>query len=508
MRIERTKNARRNIIFGTILKMYQIIIPFFMRTLMIYQMGMEYAGLNNLFTSIFQVLNLAELGIGAALTFSMYEPIANDDFSKISALLNLYRRCFNIIGSVILGLGLLCLPFLRYLVSGDVPKDLNLQVLYLLYLTNTVFSYWLFSYKKSLIYAFQRNDINSKISLFTYTVQYILQAFVLFKLHNYYFYVLSSIFAQILQNLISAVIVDKKYPYRPVGKVETTVIADIKKRVQGLITNKLGGVVYRSADSIIISAFLGLIVLAKYQNYYYILSAVISVMSLVFEACVAGIGNSIITEKKEKNFEDFCMMTFLTGIILGIGCACFVCLYQPFITLWVGEENLLDFPFVISFTMYFFVYEIEQLMGTYKDASGIWYQDRYRPLLTGLVNLLLNLATVKFLGLYGVLYSTIISSIVISIPWLLYNIFHEMFFGMPAKRYIILLGKIMISTILACIIAYEGCSFLNVGGVVGIIARLLLAGGSSFLIMLIVLFKCKEFMPTLRFVKKLVKLRR
>lgn len=508
MKIQRTKNAGRNIVYGTILKIYQIIIPFLMRTLMIYQMGMEYAGLNNLFTSIFQVLNLAELGIGAALTFSMYEPIAKDDSEKISALLKLYRKCFNIIGAIILTLGLLCLPFLKYMVNGSIPDNLNLNYLYLLYLCNTVLSYWLFSYKKSLIYAFQRNDINSKIALVTYTIQYILQAFVLLKLHNYYFYVLSSIFAQILLNLITAVIVNRTYPYKPVGKVEASVLVDIKKRVQGLITNKIGGVVLRSADSIVISAFLGLVILAQYQNYYYILSAVASILAIIFEACVAGIGNSLITETKEKNFEDFCTMTFLTGLMIGVCCACFVCLYQPFIELWVGSENLLEFPVMISFVIYFFIYEIDQLIGTYKDAAGIWYQDRYRPLLSAILNLTLNLITVRFWGIYGVLYSTVISYVILSMPWLIHNVFHELFSSMLVKRYVLLLFKITVATFITCFVTYLICCKVTLNGVMGIIVRLAISGLCSTLIMVAILFKCREFSPAYRLIKKLVKIRK
>lgn len=187
---------------------------------------------------------------------------------------------------------------------------------------------------------------------------------MILKLHNYYLYVISSIAAQILLNLISAMVVDKTYPYKPVGKVESVVVVDIKKKVQGLVTNKIGGVIFRSADSIIISAFLGLVVLAQYQNYYYILSAVISIFTIIFEACVAGIGNSIITERKEKNYEDFCTLTFLTGILIGICCACFICLYQPFIQLWVGDENLLSISLIISFVIYFYVYEVDQLIST------------------------------------------------------------------------------------------------------------------------------------------------
>lgn len=147
MKIERTQNAKINIIFGTIYKVYQIVIPFIMRTLMIYEMGMEYAGLNNLFTSIFQILNLAELGIGAALTYSMYKPIAEDNTEEICALLKLYKNVF-VIGCVVASLGILCVPFLGILVSGNIPGNLNMLILYLMYLINTVLSYWLFSYKK------------------------------------------------------------------------------------------------------------------------------------------------------------------------------------------------------------------------------------------------------------------------------------------------------------------------------------------------------------------------
>lgn len=504
MKIQRTKNAGRNIISGSILRVYQVIVPFFMRTLMIYQMGLEYAGLNNLFTSIFQVLNLAELGIGAALTFSMYEPIAKDDSTKICALLNLYRKCFNIIGCIIFGLGLLCLPFLKYLVSGAIPTDLNLQFLYLLYLVNTVLSYWLFSYKKSLLYAHQRNDINSKLTLFTSTVQYLLQAFVLLKLHNYYLYVISSILSQILLNISSAFIINRIYPYEAKGTIDSQMLLGLKKRVQGLVTNKIGGVILRSADSIVISAFLGLTVLALYQNYYYILSAVISIVAIIFEACVAGIGNSLVTEKTEKNYEDFCTMTFLTGFLLGICCSCFVCLYQPFMTLWMGKKNLLEFPLIICFVVYFFVYEIDQLISTYKDAAGIWYQDRYRPLVTAIFNLGLNVITVKLLGLYGVLLSTVISIVIVGMPWLLYNIFHTLFIGTSIKRYILLLSKILLSTIIVCVVTGGICFYIPFDGFLGLIICLLISVVLSCSLQLLMLFKCKEFMRAQGLMKNLL----
>ena len=228
MRIQRTKNASRNMIFGVVQKVYQIIIPFVMRTIMIHYMGISYAGLNNLFTSILQVLNLSELGIGAALIYSMYDPIAKDDTKKICALMSLYRTCFRVIGIVIFVIGCLLLPFLPELISGTIPEGLNLYTLYLMYLGNTVLSYWLFAYKNSLLYSHQRTDVYSKVVLITNTIQYILQVYALLVIQNYYVYLAVSIISQLITNILTARVVDTMYPnYQPRGSVDKETIKDI-----------------------------------------------------------------------------------------------------------------------------------------------------------------------------------------------------------------------------------------------------------------------------------------
>ena len=149
MKIERTKNATRKIIFGVILKAYQIIVPFLMRTAMIYLRGVQYLGLNSLFTSILQVLNLAELGVGSAMIYSMYKPIAEDDNTTICALMKLYRTYYRVIGLVIAVIGCILTPFIPKLISGDIPQGLNIYILYLLNLGATVLSYWLYAYKNT-----------------------------------------------------------------------------------------------------------------------------------------------------------------------------------------------------------------------------------------------------------------------------------------------------------------------------------------------------------------------
>ena len=391
MKIERTKNAGRNIVFGVMLKAYQIVIPFVMRTVMIYLMGVQYLGLNSLFTSILQVLNLAELGVGSAMVYSMYKPIAIDDETRICALMKLYRTYYRVIGLVIAIIGVFLTPFIPKLIKSDVPHDINIYILYILNLAVTVLSYWLFAYKNCLLDAHQRTDVTSKVTLVTNTVQYALQILVLVLFKNYYAYVIVALFTQAMTNIVIAMVVTKMFPdYRPNGKLESSEIKTINRRIRDLFTAKLGGTITNSADTIVISAFLGLTTLAVYQNYYFIMNAVCGFITVLFSSITAGIGNSLVTETIEKNYKDFKVFSFIICYILCICCCCFIGLYQPFIRLWVGNKYILDYRFVILFCVLFYCLELAMLWASIKDAAGLWHSDRFRPLVGASVNLILD----------------------------------------------------------------------------------------------------------------------
>ena len=423
-KIERTKNATRNIIFGVILRAYQIIVPFLMRTAMIYLMGVQYLGLNSLFTSVLQVLNLAELGVGSAMIYSMYRPIAEDDNTTICALMKLYRTYYRLIGLIIAVVGCILTPFIPKLISGDIPQGINIYILYLLNLGATVLSYWLFAYKNSILQAHQRTDIVSKVTLITNTIQYVLQLFVLWIFKNYYLYVIVMLVTQALTNIVTAIMADKIYPqFKPKGELHKEEIHQINQKIRDLFTAKLGGVVVGSADTIVISAFLGLTTLAVYQNYYFITNSICGFITVIFSAITAGIGNSLVTESSEKNYNDFKKFTFIICFILCICCCCFVGLYQPFMKLWVGKKFMLSFSFVILFCILFYCLELAMVWATVKDAAGLWHSDRFRPLIGACANLIMNIVLVQVIGLYGIILSTVFSYIFISMPWLIHNLF-------------------------------------------------------------------------------------
>lgn len=435
MKIERTRNASRNIAFGIVLKIYQIIIPFFLRTAMIYCLGLDYVGLNSIFSSVLQVLSLAELGVGSAMVFSMYKPIADDDHAKINALIALYRKYYRIIGLVVMGAGLLLVPFLPDLITGELPDTINLYILYLLNLAPNVLSYWLFAYKNCLLNAYQRTDLSSKVLILTSTIQYALQIIAIYE-KNYYAYALIALLVQVLTNILTAAVVTRYYPqYKPVGKLSIKETKVINQKIRDLFTAKIGSVVLNAGDNLVISAFLGVRLVGIYNNYYYIMSSVMSFIVVALTSTTAGLGNSFVVETREKNFETFKTFTFLMLWICGFCISCFLCLYQPFIMEWIGEEGLLSFGIVICLCLYFYIYEMNQMFNIFKDAAGIWHEDRFRPLATAITNLILNLIMVQFWGLYGIVLSTVISIGVVGMPWVLHNIFSTVFRVFSVRKF-------------------------------------------------------------------------
>lgn len=439
---------------------------------MIYRMGVKYLGLNSLFASILQVLNLAELGVGSAMVFSMYKPIADDDTFRICALMRLYKIYYRIIGGIIAVVGLIIAPAVPFLIKGSIPKGINIYILYLLNLGATVLSYWLFAYKNSILQAHQRDDVVSKIRIITSTIQYIVQILILYIFHNYYAYLIVAMIVQVVNNIVTAYVSNMLYPnYKPKGKLPKSEVKQINQRIRDLFTSKIGTVIYDSADTIVISTFLGLSVLAVYQNYFYILSSITGFILVIFSACTAGIGNSIVVETKEKNYKDLNIFSFIVLWIAGFCSCCLLCLYQPFMELWVGKELMLNFSAVICLVFYFFIRQINSLLNLYKDAAGLWHEDKFRPLVSAMVNLALNLILVRFIGIYGIILSTVLAILCVGMPWIIHNLFAIIFEKKNMIPYVSTILYYCFVTTISCFVCYFICSFVKMGLVATLFVR-------------------------------------
>lgn len=410
MKLERAKNTKKNIIWGMLTKILTIIIPFSVQTVFIRELGSEYNGLKGLFSSILQILNLAELGFGSALVFSMYKPIAEDDNESVCNLLNLYRKIYKVVGGIILLCGLLITPFLSLFIKDSPPDSINIYLVFILYLINTVLSYLFFAYKTSLLNAYQRIDVINIISLFSMLITSTFQIVELILTKNFYLYIIILIFNTIINNLCVYIYVSKKYPsIKPYGKVDSSVYNSLKKQIYGLAIGRICGVTRNSFDNLFLTAFLGLSITGMYSNYYYIFSNVIVILSVFTSAMLAGIGNSICCETVEKNYSDFILLDYIYMLISGWFSLCMLCLYQPFIKIWIGQEFLFDSLVPVLMTIYFYVVNMGNIRCLYSDAAGLWWENKNRVILEGIANILLNYFLGKYFGVYGIIVATCIS---------------------------------------------------------------------------------------------------
>ena len=502
MRINKTKNTLNNVLFGSINKIIAILFPFAIRTIIINVLGIQYLGLNSLFSSILNILSLAELGFGTAMVYSMYKPIAEDDTETINALLNLYKKIYLIIGIIVLTVGLAIMPFLKYFIKGSHPADINLYTLYLVFLANNVISYFFFAYKSSLLSAHQKNDITSKIHILTSTLMYISQIIVLLCFKNYYAYIVFLPLSTLAVNILTAIITKKQYPqYFCKGQVSKEQKTAIKKQISALFLHRIGYVVQSSIDNICISAFLGLTLLGQYNNYYYIITAIQGFITIIKQSMVAGVGNSLIVDSKEENKKFFNKTLFIFAWIVGWCSICLMCLYQPFMNVWVKQDNMLPLSVVICLTFLFYSSEIRSTVGIYKDALGMWHEDRFKPICVSAVNLIGTIICSYFGWFEGIILSTTAAYLFVGLPWETHILYKKYMQEKPTKYYLKQLFYLL-TTIFALAITYFICYLIPLNGVVEVAVKGCICLIVPNIIFVLVYCKTKEFKELLNSLKK------
>lgn len=503
MKASRTKNSSRNIFWGLINKIIGIIMPFLMRTLIIYILGIQYAGLNSLFTSVLGMLSLAELGIGSALTFSMYEPAANDDYSQLSALLNFYKKCYREIGIIISVIGIIIVPFIPKLIEGGYPNDINIYVLYGIYLFNSVISYFMYAYRGSILVAYQRNDIQSNIATIMQLVQYGFQIILLLVFQDYYAYIVVTPFISVGTNILTAIYSKKMFPQiKCVGEIDRQKKSDISQKVKGMIYQKIGGVVLSSVDNIVISAFLGLTLLGIYNNYYMVITAIFGILSVVMNSIIPSIGNAINEKSIEDNYMDFRKFNFVYYWIVTWFASCMIGLYQPFIRIWIGEKYLVSNGLMILFVVYFFIHKWMDMGYVYQEATGMWWETRYVPIIAAVINLLVNIILVQIIGLAGILISTIISVLFVYNTGYIYIIFKN-YFRKPIKPYAISQVKYAIGALLTIGMTYCICANIHFDGIISILEKVIVCAVLPNIFMILLWNKSVEFKSIYGMLKRL-----
>ena len=456
----------------------KLLFPFLNRTLFLWLLGPKYLGLNGLFGSILGVLSLAELGFGMAVVCSMYKPVADDDRELICAYLKFYRKVYRCVGASIFIIGLALMPFLGRLVHGSVPPDIDLHVLYFIHLVNTSASYFLFAYRGSVLGAHHRNDVITNIRTGVQVAQYITVFFILFATRNYYHYVIATVAFTVLQNVLLVKASRRLFPdIEPRGRLPDGLRRHVLSDVKSIFMHKVGGVITHSTDNLVISAFLGLVAVAAYGNYYYVVTSVGSLVAIVYASMTGGFGNKIYTESKEENFKLLMRMNSLSMSAVIFCAAMMTALYQPFISVWVKDDPALVRHTLtpILMVLYFYVMQSRQVLMSFKSAASLWSQDRWKPIVAGSVNLVTNILFVVLLPdaykLDGVIFSTIIGFAFIQIPWESHVMFTAFFSRAESRLWWRAQLRFALIAVALCAAAWWAAHLVPLAGIAGLVAK-------------------------------------
>lgn len=441
----RTSSAIKNSITALVGNVITYIIAFIAQAIFIRILGAEYLGMNGLFTNILTMLSIFELGIGNAIVYNLYKPIADNDVAKIQALMNFYKKAYRIIAFTIFIVGILLVPFIKFMV-GEITINVNIYIVYILFLLSTVSSY-LMTYKRNLIIANQQNYIINLIHMGYLIILNVVQLMILSATKNYYAYLIVKIFCQLFENLVISIVANKKYLYlkdNSTIKLDKDTEKDIFSRVKALLFHKIGGIVVNGTDNIIISNFFGIETVGLYTNYYTITSAITSLFSQIITATTSSVGNLLVSNDKSKKYEIFDKIRFLNSWISVFTATCLFVLMQTFITIWVGEQYRLDF-FVLIVIVFNYFQKMQRITySTFKDSAGIWREDKFVPIIESLLNIVFSVILLKIFGLAGVFMGTIISGLILwcySYPKFVYKkIFERSYkkYAIETLKYIIL----------------------------------------------------------------------
>lgn len=415
----RTKEATKNTAVS--LGSYTIILVLGFVSQRVFKdvLGQEYLGIHSLFSNIMTMLAVAELGFGTAIVSNMYKPVANNDIVAINALLQLYHKIYKILASVILLIGIGLLPFIKFIVGKDYSIPSDARIIFLFYLADTVSSY-LITYKRSIIYANQKSYVTSAVHTTSVVLMNIVQILILLIAGNFYLYLFSRVVFRLLENISINVIANKLYPYIKTKErytIDKEVRQSIIKKVKGLMFHRVGTFFVLGSDNIIITMLpnLGLLSAGLYSNYLMIINQINAIMSQIFSSLTASVGNLLVENEKEKTYITFKKIQFFNGWLNIVCCICFCFISIPFIEIWMGKDYLLPISVVITLTINMFLNGMRSSYGTFKDAAGIFYEDRFVPFLESFVNIVVSIVMGHLFGLIGIFIGTICSNIVLFI---------------------------------------------------------------------------------------------
>lgn len=489
----RSDNTILNSLMGLITQAGNVLLNFVVRMVFVRFLNEEYLGVNGLFSNILTVLSLAELGVGSAIIFNLYKPIAENNKREIAGYMNLYRKAYACIGAVVLALGMVISPFLDFLIK-DKPNIPHLTLIYYLFLLNTVCSYF-FAYKKSMFTADQRDREVSKYRFYYSILKSIAQCVILVTTKNFILYLVIQILCTFLENCTVSIKADKNYPFLKEYKKEKI----NKQQLNVVITNvkatmiyKVGGVLLDGTDNIIISMMIGVVSVGKLSNYTLIVTSITMIMQTLINSLTASIGNFVAKEDSSRYEELLNNVTYISFLVFGFSFVCLASLMTPFVELTFGAKYTLSMLEVFVISLNFYIIGMMNAVWMFRTTMGLFVHGKYRPLISAGINIVISVLLAKQLGLLGVLLGTTISRTVTNVWFDPYIVYKHGLGKKPTKYYLKWALYLMIS-VLTFGIVYLVFNIMPSSTIIVFILKCLVAACVTIGVFLLLTFRTKEF---------------
>lgn len=426
------------------------VMGYICRIVFVRCLSAEYLGVNGLFTNILTMLSLAELGIGGAIGFALYKPLAEDDKEKIASLMGFYGKAYKIIGCVVAVVGLLMMPFLTVIITDQPNIKENLYVIYLVYLFNTASTYF-FSYRSALLTAAQRNYIVLGINYAITILQSIVQIPVLLITHNYMAYLIVQTIGIFVNNTIVSWWAKKDYPYivkRDVKPLSTNEKRGLFVNVKALTLNKLSTILVNNTDNIVLTYFSGLVSVGVVSNYVTLMNTLTSLTSQLFNSLTASVGNLNAIESDEKKYSFFQILNLSNFWVFGWGAIGIAFVTSDIVKLCFGEEYVLGISIPLILAVNFYIVGMQNAVYAYKNTMGLFRYGQYLLLLTAAINLVLDIILGETMGIFGIYLATAIARITTNTWYEPYAVFRYGLKVSPLyylKKYLEYIGVLVIA---------------------------------------------------------------
>ena len=502
----RTQNSFINIVTAVSGQGISIVISFIARIVFIRQLGEVFLGVNSLFTNIVGLLSLAELGVGTAINYSLYKPLAENDIPKIKSLMALYRKVYTVIGVVIFMAGVLLMPFLHlFMKASDTRSISNLYLIFFLFVVNSSVSYF-YSFKRALIISDQKRYIATIYRYVFYILMNALQIAILFLTKSFVLFLVIMLICTFAENICVSKKADKMYPYlkeKDIEKLEYQDTNSIKKNTIALLYHKVGSSVVNSTDNILISKIVGIVTVGKYSNYQLITNALNIIMAQFFMALTASIGNLGATESKEKSEGVFFKIFFLSFWINAVISASIYATVNLLVSSWFGKNMVLNQGILICIVINYYLYQIRRTVMTYRDAYGLFWYDRYKALVEAVINLVFSIILGVRIGLLGIFVGTIISTLTTSI-WVEPYVLFKYGFKDRLGKYFFRLSLYSVISLTCCVACNSLIHAINLTGFLGFIIGVLLCVIVVSSIISVLFFMTDEYKYYIRLIRIVV----